>query len=224
MKEFVDFSKLKLEVYDFLGLIVPGLIAICEAWILLRGWHTFLLAVNQMSGTAFTLLLLFAFATGSAVQELGDFTVKLIKGKRYFRSARDRFWLTPDADIVKNAINTELGHHITSVDTAFDYCLTKLKDRFGKRDLFVATSDLCRSSVVLSILAFAPALRVAFCDVTPLSHSYEAAAILGTALLSISLLMWRRMVRFRELSEITVFRAYLVLASEIETQGRGSHQ
>lgn len=210
----MDFSKLKLEVYDFLGLIVPGLIAICEAWILLRGWHTFLLAVNQVSGTAFTLLLLFAFATGSVVQELGDFTVKLIKGKRYFRSARDRFWLTPDADIVKNAINRELGHHITSVDTAFDYCLTKLKDRFGKRDLFVATSDLCRSSVVLSILAFAPALRVAFRDIQPLEQSCLAAAAFAAILVAVSLLMWRRMVRFRELSETTLFRAYLATVNE----------
>jgi hypothetical protein len=210
----VDFSKLKLEVYDFLGLIVPGLIAICEAWILLRGWHTFLLAVNQVSGTAFTLLLLFAFATGSLVQELGDFTVKLIKGKRYFRSARDRFWFTPDADTVKNAINRELGHHISSVDTAFDYCLTKLKDRFGKRDLFVATSDLCRSSVVLSILAFAPALRVAFCDIQPIAKSCLAAAAFAAVLVAVSMLMWRRMVRFRELSETTVFRAYLATVNE----------
>jgi hypothetical protein len=213
----VDFSKLKLEVYDFLGLIVPGLIAICEAWILLRGWHTFLLAVNQVSGTAFTLLLLFAFATGSVVQELGDFTVKLIKGKRYFRNARDRFWITPDADTVKNAINRELGHHITSVDTAFDYCLTKLKDRFGKRDLFVATSDLCRSSVVLSILAFAPALRVAFCDIQPFAKSCLAAAAFAAVLVAVSLLMWRRMVRFRELSETTVFRAYLATVNETAT-------
>jgi hypothetical protein len=214
----VDFSKLKLEVYDLLGLIVPGLIAICEGWILIHGWHTFLAAIGQMSGTALTLLLLFAFGAGNVVQELGDFIIKLTKGHRYFRVSRDHFWLTSEAEIVKDAIKKEIGHHITSVDAAFDFCLTKLKDRFNKRDLFVATSDLCRSSVVLAILAFAPALRVAFCDVRPLSHSYEAAAILGATLLSISLLMWRRMVRFRELSEITVFRAYLALASGVDTQ------
>lgn len=212
----MNFSKLKLEMYDFLGLIVPGLIAICEGWILLRGWHTFLLAINQMSGTAFTLLLLFAFGAGNVIQELGDFTVKLIKGQRYFRIARDHFWLTPDAETVKNTIKKELGHHVTSVDTAFDYCLTKLRDRFGKRDLFVATSDLCRSSVVLSILAFAPAFRVAFCDLQPFAKSCVAAAVFAAVLVAISLLMWRRMVRFRELSETTVFRAYLATVNESE--------
>jgi hypothetical protein len=216
----VDFSKLKLEVYDFLGLLVPGLIAICEAWVLLRGWHAFLSAVSQMTGTAFTILLLFAFATGSIVQEIGHLTVNLIKGKRYLRSARDRFWLTLDAVAVKDAVNKQLGHHITSVDTAFDYCLTKLKDRFQKRDLFVATSDLCRSSVVLSILALAPAFRVAFRDIQPFAKSCLTAAAFAAVLLTVCLLMWRSMVRFRELSEITVFRAYLALVSEKEPRGR----
>jgi len=33
----MDFSKLKLELYDFLGLIIPGLLTICEGWITLKG-------------------------------------------------------------------------------------------------------------------------------------------------------------------------------------------
>lgn len=210
----MDFSKLKLGVYDFLGLTIPGLIAICEGWILLRGWYTFLGAIHQIRGTDFTLLLLFAFGVGNIVQELGDFTTKIIKGRRYFRRARDRFWLTADAEIVKSTIKTELGQQITSVDTAFDYCLTKLKGRFDKRDIFLATSDLSRSLVMLSVLAFVPVLRIAFYDIHPLRDSCIAAAILITVIVAVATLMWRRMVRFRDLSETTVFRAYLALVNE----------
>ncbi len=210
----MDFSKLKLEVYDLLGLTLPGFLALCEGWIFFRGWHAFLLGIGQMTGTGFTLLLLVSFGAGNAVQELGDLTIKRIKGERYLRSARDRFWASADADLLKNAIKADLGHPITSVDTAFDYCLTKIKDRFAKRDIFVATSDLCRSFVVLSVLALIPAFRIAFYDPHGLPHPRVAAAAFVAVLLGIFLLMWRRMVRFRDLSETTVFRVYLATARE----------
>lgn len=212
----MDFSKLKLELYDFLGLILPGLITICEGWILLRGWHTFVVGITQIGGTGLTLLLVFAFGIGNIIQELGDVTLKAIKGRRYFRGPRDRFWLTTEAEIVRDTIKRAFGRDIPSVDTAFDYCLTKLRDRFGKRDMFLATSDLCRSFVILSALALAPAMRIAFYDSHPFANSYVAAAILIVVLISVSLLAWRRMLRFRELSEITVFRAYLALVNETE--------
>jgi hypothetical protein len=207
----VDLSKLKLEVYDLLGLILPGLVLICEGWILLRGWHAFAAAINQISGTSLTLLLLVAFGAGNAVQELGDVTVKRIKGVRFPRAGRDRFWLTPEAEIVRNKINTDLGHAITSADLAFDYCLTKLKDRFAKRDIFLATSDLCRSFVILSVLALLPAFRVSIYD---LHRSWPAFALFCVLALIFSFLMWKRMVRFRELSETTVFRVYLAILNE----------
>lgn len=210
----MDFSKLKLEVYDLLGLILPGFLAVCEGWILFRGSGAFLIGIRQMTGTEFTLLLLVSFGVGNAVQELGDFAIKRIKGKRHLQSARDRFWASSDADLVKNAINADLGHPITSVDTAFDYCLTKVGGRFGKRDLFVATSDLCRSLVVLSLLGLLPAFRIAFYDLHSLPHPWLTAAAFVVALLSVFLLMWRRMVRFRDLSEATVFRVYLATVSQ----------
>lgn len=210
----MDFSKLKLEVYDLLGLILPGFLALCEGWIFFRGWHAFLLGVAQMTGTGFTLLLLVSFGAGNVVQELGDFTIKRVTGKRYLRSARDRFWASADGDLVRNAIKADVGHSITSVDTAFDYCLTRIKDRFAKRDIFVATSDLCRSLVVLSVLALIPASRLAFYDPHGLPHPRVAAAAFIAVLLAIFLLMWRRMVRFRDLSDNTVFRVYLATASE----------
>jgi hypothetical protein len=210
----VDFSKLKLEVYDLLGLILPGFLALCEGWIFFRGWHAFLLGIGQMTGTGLTLLLLVSFGAGNVVQELGDFTVKLIRGKRHLRSARDRFWTSAEADLVKNAIRADLGHPVTSVDTAFDYCLTKIKDRFAKRDIFVATSDLSRSFVVLSALALIPTFRIAFYDSHTLPLPWVAATAFVAVLLGIFLLMWRRMVRFRDLSDTTVFRVFLATARD----------
>ena len=212
----MDFSKLKLELYDFLGLVLPGLIAICEGWILLRGWHALVVGINQIGGTGLTLLLVFAFGIGNIIQELGDVALKAIKGRRYFQVARDQFWQTTEAELVRDIIKKSLGHDISSVDTAYDYCLTKLKDRFGKRDIFLATSDLCRSFVVLSALGLGPAMRIAFHGPHPFTSSYSAAALLIVVLVTVSLLAWRRMLRFRELSETTVFRAYLAVGNEPE--------
>jgi len=212
----VDFSKLKLELYDFLGLVLPGLIAICEGWILLRGWHGAVVGINQITGTGLTLLLVFAFAIGNIIQELGDVALKAIKGRRYLRVVRDQFWQTTEAEIVRDVIKKSLGHEIGSVDTAYDYCLTKLKDRFGKRDIFLATSDLCRSFVVLSAIGVIPATRTAFFDPRSFAHPYVVAAILIAVLVAVSMLAWRRMLRFRELSETIVFRAYLAIVNEPE--------
>lgn len=205
----MDFSKLKPEVYDLLGLLLPGLIAIFEGWILLRGWPTFLASILHVGGTGLTVLLLIAFSLGNIVQELADVAIKTVKGKRYFRQARDKFWQQSESQLVRETIKKELGQEISSVDLAFDYCLTKLKDRFSKRDVFLATSDLSRSFVTLSVLAFIPATRIAFYDIHPVHKSLLAFGILALLLLVIALLAWKRMVRFRELSETTVFRAYL---------------
>jgi hypothetical protein len=205
----VDFSKFKPELYDLLGLLLPGLLAIFEGWIVLRGWTSFLVAILQVGGTGLTLLLLIAFGLGNIVQELGDVAIKAAKGKRYFRQARDKFWLKAESQLVREAIKKELGQEISSVDTAFDYCLTKLKEHFSKRDVFLATSDLCRSFVILSTLAVIPAVRIAFYDIHPVHRPLVALGILILLLLVIALLAWKRMVRFRELSETTVFRAYL---------------
>jgi hypothetical protein len=210
----MDFSKLKLEVYDLLGLVLPGLLAICQGWISLRGWHPFVVAISQISVTGLTLLLAFAFGAGNLIQEIGDIAVKTVKGPRYFRRARDNLWKTEEAELVRHAIRRAFGRDIPSVDAAFDYCLTKLNGRFGKRDLFVATSDLCRSFVVLSVMAIVPALRISFIDAQAFSSSYLAAGILLVMLVSVSMVAWRRMYRFRELSETTVFRAYLAAADD----------
>lgn len=205
----MDFSKLKLEAYDLLGVILPGLFGICEGWIFLRGWPHFVLVLNQLSGTGFTVLLILAFGAGNLIQELGDVGIKSWKGERYFKQARDKFWMSAEAVPVKVAIKAELGQEVGEVDTAFDYCLTKLQDRFGKRDLFLATSDLCRSLVVLSFLAIIPAARIALHDMGLSIPGVVSFGIAVAMLILVACLSWKRMLRFRDLSEATVFRAYL---------------
>lgn len=216
----MDLSKLKLEVYDLLGVILPGLLAVFEGWVLLKGWTSFVISLRQLSGTEFTLLVLVAFGAGNLVQELGDVTIKTLKGRRYFKKARDEFWSSAEALPVKTSIKTELGHELTFVDTAFDYCLTKLRDRFGKRDVFVATSDLCRSLAILAVLAFIPSARLAWQQFAPTFRYFALVASAGLFLIFLAWLSWKRMVRFRELSEVTVFRAYLAMVNEQANTGK----
>lgn len=205
----MDFSKLKLEVYDLLGVILPGLIAVCAGWISVTGWRPFTVSLNHLSAAAFTVLVVLAFAVGQLVQEFGDVCIKVLKGSRFSKSARDAFWVTEEADPVKAAIRNALEGEIAFVDTAFDYCLTELGNGFAKRDIFVATSDLCRSLAVLSVLGVVPVLRIAWFAGNPSAKHFIGVVLEVVFLMGLAALSWKRMVRFRELSETTVFRAYL---------------
>ena len=214
----MEISKWKLEVYDLLAIILPGLVVISEGWILLRGWEAFAVAVTHLTASSLTLLLLAAFGAGTMVQELGDFLVKSCSGKRFFKQGRDNFWSSSEADPVKALIKAQLETSVSSVDTAFDYCLTKLKGQFPRRDLFLATSDLCRSFAVLSLLGLVPATWSAF-RAFGLGQEFLMWSIAAVAAsLILYALSWRRMVRFRELSETTVFRAYLATAKEPDSE------
>src|SRR5262245_21430424 len=128
-----------------LAIILPGLVVISEGWILVRGWDAFAGAVGNLTATRLTLLIIVSFGAGTIIQEFSDFYVKRLKDERYFKRGRDAFWRTEEASVVKRAIERQLGMPITSVDIAFNYCLTRLRGQFARRDLFIATSDLCRS-------------------------------------------------------------------------------
>jgi hypothetical protein len=212
----VDLSKLKLEIYDLLGLILPGLLFIFEVWISVTGWEAFTASLHGLTGPEFTVLVIVAFGAGNLVQELGDVTIKTWKGMRYLKAARDEFWVSDEALPVKASITTELGHELSFVDTAFDYCLTRLKGRFAKRDVFLATSDLCRSFMVLAVLAIVPGARLLWVQFSWTWRDSGLVGSIGLFLISLGWLSWKRMVRFRELSEVTVFRAYLAMLSEQE--------
>lgn len=155
----MDIANLKLEIYDLIGLLVPGAIAICEAWIFWRGWDRFAAFLVHVSAAEFALLVLLAFPFGSIIQELGDFAIKACKGQRFFKKARDEFWASDEAETVKDAIRRQYGQDVRSVDAAFDYCLSSCKTNLAKREVFLATSDLSRSLLVLSILALGPVMR-----------------------------------------------------------------
>jgi hypothetical protein len=211
----VDLSKLKLDVYDFLGIILPGLVAIAQGWIFLRGWDAFVLSMSDIKGTSMTLLLVFAFGIGHLVQELADAAIRWTKGPRYKYRARDKFWRHEESKAAKELIRKELGHEIVSVDAAYDFCLTKIRGHFEKRDIFIATSDLSRSFVAMCFLGLIPAAKIAFWEVgPPVKLSLEVAAAEIAVLSIVATLAWRRMMRYRELADVTVFRVYPALASE----------
>jgi hypothetical protein len=214
----LDLSKLKLGIYDVLGLILPGLFAIFEVWVLLRGWSSFLLALTKLNFTVFTVLLIFAFGLGNLVQELGQVCITAWKGERYFKRARDKFWKSGEAIGLKAKIKADLGYELTTADAAFDFCLTKLRGHFDKRDIFVATSDLSRSLVILFMLTFVPMARFAWELYSPTVHYFEVLGGFVLLLIFLAWLSWKRMLRFRELSEITVFRAYLATVTAAESR------
>jgi hypothetical protein len=154
---------------------------------------------------------IFAFGIGHLVQELGDASIKLCTGKRFFQYGRDSFWPTEEAVPVKEALEAQLKKKIT-VDSAFDYCLTKLKGSFSKRDVFVATLS------ILSILAIVPAVRSTWSYLGFSCQFYIAVGMELAFFIFLSVLSWRRMVRFRYLSEVTVFRAYLATVNESQKE------
>ena len=213
----MDLSKVKVEVYDFLAVIIPGLLFVCGVWITLRGWSQFAQGILATGASAFTLLLLLAFAIGNLLQELADVVIKQLKGRRYFKASRDRLWDSKTGEHVSGRITKELGHPVPDVDVAFDYCLTRVQSSFSKRDLFLANSDFARGLIVVSFTGIAPLVRVT----SDLHARWPLHAGLFTSGLTLlfltSSLCWMRMRRFRDLSETPVFHAYL--AQPLESKG-----
>jgi hypothetical protein len=204
----MDFSKFKFEVYDILAVVLPGFLLLCGVWVLVRGWHGFAVALGGLSGTGFTALLLAAFPVGHLIQELGDWSIKKARGDRFFKKGRDDFWKTAEGLKVSGLIEQELGFKV-SVDSAFDFCLTKIKAQFPRRDVFLATSDFCRSLLVVGLLLIPPAIRLIW-DL----HGACLQIVLYSVGIAVAIalcvyLAGRRMVRFRALSEVPVFNTYL---------------
>ena len=205
----MDLPSLKLDVYDFLALIVPGVVAVCELWIAISGWHHFVSGFLGIAATGFTALLIVSFGLGNLVQESGDLVVKRLMGPRYLKEGRDKLWASEEGGLVARLIHRELGEPITSVDPAFDYCLTKIGSAFPKREVFVTISDLCRSFLILTLLAVGPTLRLVsdscFLPAEVVLWLPASFALMGLAWS----LSWARMKRFRDLSDTTVFRVYV---------------
>jgi hypothetical protein len=208
----MEVSKLKIELYDLLAILLPGLILMFELSVSILGWKTTILVLRSVSASTFTFLLFSAFAVGQFVQETGDFALKKLNGPRFFKRERDRYWISVDAALVKAKLKTICGSPIESVDVAFDYCLSCIGSQFAKRDVFIALSDFARSLWVLSILALIPVFSL--CRRTP--GWWTKAELLGgasAALTILALLAWRRMLRFRALSETPVFNSFLAFSA-----------
>lgn len=206
----MEVSKIKLEVYDLLGTIVPGLLTIALALIMVCGWSRAFLLMGHLTGTILTAALLGAFAVGQIIQEAADRLVKAIKGPRFLKAGRDSFWNSSEMALVREKIDRESGLQMDSVDTAYDFCLTCIEGRFSKRDTFVAISDLARSLWLLSLLAVLPTIQASVFPPANFRRGLLACCgVLSAAIFA--LLAWSRMVRFRLLSDLTVFRVYLAV-------------
>ena len=115
---------------------------------------------------------------------------------------------------VRACINNDSGVDITDVDDGFEYCLAKVQQSFIKRDVFLATADLCRALALLFLIGVVPLWRVV--RISTSSHAKDYFDfICGVALLfTLAVLSWRRMVRFRDFTEKPVFTTYLAEASK----------
>src|SRR4051812_15608827 len=103
----MDFSKLKVDLYEFLGLIIPGLLLIWEIGITIAGWTVTFAAAKALTGATLTILLFAGFAAGHVLQELADVVIKKLKGDRFFKKSRDKFWQSKDGETVRNYIHKE---------------------------------------------------------------------------------------------------------------------
>lgn len=117
--ESVNLSNIKLGIYEFLGLVIPGMLLLCEGWIFVRGWPRFTRGVSGLNAVSFTLLLITSFLLGHFVQELADTCLKRLRGERFFKKGRDELWASAEAESVKSAIWTESGLALGDVDAAF---------------------------------------------------------------------------------------------------------
>lgn len=213
----MEFSKLKLELYDLAAIVLPGIFLIAEIWATLLGIGSLASAAKEVTGAQLTVLLLCGFGAGNVIQEGGNRLVTLFLGKRYFKLARDRFWNSPDAELVRAKIKADDALEVSNVDVAFDYCLSHISDLFMKRDVFLAISDFARSLWLLSAIGIFPLGRaVLYADGTPTRMRIGLAG--GFLLAVTGWLGWVRMVRFRELSETPVFTTFLACKSAVKSK------
>ena len=192
--------------------MLPGIIFIAEIWAALFGIGSLALAAKELTGTQLTLLLLCSFGAGNLIQEGGNRLVTLSLGKRYFKAARDRFWNSPDAGLIRAKIRADDELEVSNVDVAFDYCCCRYSGLFVKRDVFLAISDFARSVCLLSAIGVLPlgrAILYAYGTSTRIKIGLEGLLLLAVA----GWLGWVRMVRFRELSETPVFTTFLASKS-----------
>ncbi len=124
-EESVNLSNIKLGIYEFLGLVIPGMLLLCEGWIFVRGWPRFTSGVSGLNAVSFTLLLLTSFLLGHFVQELADACLKRLRGERFFKKGRDDLWASTEAEAVKSAGLASNPRERFPLANASSYCSMK---------------------------------------------------------------------------------------------------
>ena len=156
----------------------------------MRGWSQFVRSMNDLHTVGFTMFVAAAFVVGRFVQELADWSVKKLGGERFLKSDETKFGREERRGRSEARILAESGLALGNVDSAFDYCLTRIGESFPKRDVFVATSDFARSFLVLAVCGVAPSVRVAF-DRSHSVHCFVLVlAVCVTFLAAIARLAW----------------------------------
>lgn len=204
----MDLSKITLPIYDLLGLLVPGLTLLALIAFTALGWTDFLSAVKFLNGPMITAVLLTGFTLGHLVQQFSDWAIRQFTDERFFKRSRDAVWKGPDGDLLRNAVKAD-GGSIASPDTAFDFCLSKVKTTFDKRDMFLATADFSRAMAAIALLGITAVARTAY---DHQGNFWSAVAWVTAGLLGLTItaiLFWQRTMRFRDHSETPVFYAYL---------------
>lgn len=210
----MDFSKLKIELYDFFGILIPGTILVSECMLAVSGWQHFIPLISMLPGNVVAAYLAVSYVAGHFVQEAGDVLVGIVSPPRYLKKSRDQFWESADGRQVRETIKCEVGFEIESVDVAYDYCLSKSKQEFTKRDAFIATSDLARSMLFLTIPTL---IAITIAGLKEGLRGWSLSWFLLTLLAGLATVFyvaWRRMVRFRRFSDLPVFAAYLAATSK----------
>ena len=204
----MELTKLKIELYDIAAIVIPGIFCLAEVWGALFGAQSLLHFLHDLKGTELTLVVLCSFALGNLVQEAGNRLLTAWKGKRFFKQARDEFWKTHDGELVRAKVKADSACELGSVDSAYEYCLTRITGKFVKRDVFLAISDFCRSLWLLSLCAVVPLARISLAKSSATQKTVDGGS--GLVLIAlIAWLSWLRMVRFRALSETPVFTTFL---------------
>ena len=166
--------------------------------------------------------MLCSFALGNLVQEAGNRLLTAWKGKRFFKQARDEFWQSHDAELVRAKVRADSACKLGNVDSAFEYCLTRIAGKFLKRDVFLAISDFSRSLWLLALSAVLPLVRIV--SIRPGTiQKWTTGASGGLLIALIAWLSWLRMMRFRAMSETPVFTTFLACGTLSEAPQENSN-
>ena len=211
----MNFSELKLGLYDIFGFVVPGFLVICEIWVSVTGWPRFVTGISGLNGAAMTVLLFASVAVGPIVQELADTAIKRLKSDRFFKATRDEIWKSPFGREIEKKLERETGIVPPNVDDAYEMCFSLVSDRATRHDLFLAQSAMARSLLVVSVLFVLPAATaIAKLSFDPLVKIAAFTGLFAVCCLIVRL-CWTRMCRFRKLAIQSVFQSYMAHATKV---------